>query len=118
MDLFARVEGAAVGAEQDAQAGFFQDLDVVVVGVAHGPSGTVSPGFLAIGPVHQSHVTVHPVVEMVVSTHLNVIKTIDVLLFLNFVKLKKKKFNFLIFFFITTWMRLNHLNGIIYIIKS
>ena len=47
MDLFPRVERATVGAEQDTETGFFQDLHVVVVGVAHGPSRGVLFSLLA-----------------------------------------------------------------------
>ena len=71
MDLFPRVERATVGAEQDTETGFFQDLHVVVVGVAHGPAGAVPAGLLTVGAVHQTHVPVDPVVEIVVAAHLH-----------------------------------------------
>lgn len=70
MNLFTGIVSAAVGAEEDAEAGFLQDLHVVVVGIAHGPSGTMSSCFFTIRPIHQTYMTVHPIVELVVTTHL------------------------------------------------
>ena len=75
MDLFTSFEHASVRAEQDTKARFLQDLNVVVVGVSHGPAGTVTSGFFAIGSVDETNVTVHPVVEMIVPSHLQSSKT-------------------------------------------
>ena len=52
VDLLPGVEDASVSAENYTEAGFFQDLDVVIVGVAHRPSRAVTPGFLTVWSVH------------------------------------------------------------------
>ena len=70
MDLLSGVVCASVGAEENTQAGFFQDLYVVVICITHRPAGAMPPSFLAIRPVHQTHVAVHPIVELVVTAHL------------------------------------------------
>ena len=54
---------APLGADEDAKAGLLQDVDVVVVGVAHGPAGGVLLGLLARGRVDEAHVAVGPVLE-------------------------------------------------------
>ena len=56
---------APLGADEDAEAGLLQDVDVVVVGVAHGPAGGVLAGLLAARGVHEAAVAVGPVVECV-----------------------------------------------------
>lgn len=71
VDLIPRVQDAPVRAEEDPQTGFLEDLDVVVVGVAHGPAGAVPPGLLAVRPVHEPDVAVHPVVELIIAGHLD-----------------------------------------------
>lgn len=47
VDLFAVGHEAAGRADEDAEAALLQDVDVVVVGVAHGPAGSVFLGVLA-----------------------------------------------------------------------
>lgn len=48
------------GADQDPEAGLLQDVDVVVVGVPHGPAAGVTLGLLTVGGEHESAVTVSP----------------------------------------------------------
>lgn len=43
---------AIQGTDQYAQARLFEDVDVVVVGVPHGPAGGMAPGLLDILGVH------------------------------------------------------------------
>lgn len=47
VDLFAVGQEAAGRADEDAEAALLQDVHVVVVGVAHGPAGSVFLGVLA-----------------------------------------------------------------------
>lgn len=57
---------ANLRADQHAEAGFFQYADVVIVGVSHSPTGSVSSRLLAIGTVDFSHVSVRPLRPRVV----------------------------------------------------
>ena len=48
------------GTDEDAEAGFLEDVDVVVVGVPHGPPAGVALGLLAPSRENVSAVTVGP----------------------------------------------------------
>ena len=51
VNLLASVQNTPVGAEENAQTRFLQDLDVVIVGISHGPTGAVTTRLLAVRPV-------------------------------------------------------------------
>jgi hypothetical protein len=61
MDWILVIRSTSDGADEDAEAALLQDVDVVVVGVAHGPTAVVSSGFLALLRVHVLAVAVGPV---------------------------------------------------------
>ncbi len=52
-----------LGADQHSQAGLLEDVDVVVVGVPHGPPGGVLLGLLAGQRVDEAAVAVGPLFE-------------------------------------------------------
>ncbi len=47
-------------ADKDAEAGLLEDVDVVVVGVAHGPAAGVAPRLVHIGGEDVAAVAVRP----------------------------------------------------------
>ncbi len=56
------VEGTSQCADQDAQAGLLQDVDVVVVGVPHCPTTGVTSSLLRFLLVHVLTVSIGPLV--------------------------------------------------------
>lgn len=62
--------GAVVRAHQDPQTGLFEDLGVVVVGVAHRPAALMAPSPLALQGVHPATVAVGPGFEVIVGQRL------------------------------------------------
>ena len=65
MDGVSAVERAALTADEDSETRLFEDLYLVVVGVAHGPAAGVAPGLLARLAVHRLAVSVRPVAVIV-----------------------------------------------------
>jgi hypothetical protein len=63
VDPLAGGQGAAHRADQHSQTALLQDVDVVVVGVAHGPARGVPLGVLVVGAVDQAAVAVGPLGE-------------------------------------------------------
>ena len=55
--------GWSLGADEDAEAGLLEDVDVVVVGVAHGPARRVLLRLLRRRRVDEAAVTVGPLLE-------------------------------------------------------
>ena len=47
-DAASRVQGASRGADQDSETGLLEDVDIVVVGVPHGPPACVPTCLLAL----------------------------------------------------------------------
>lgn len=66
MHPFSVGQGAPQGTHQDPQATLLQYVDVVVVGIPHGPAGGVPLGLLVVGSVDEPAVTVGPFGEGVV----------------------------------------------------
>lgn len=64
------VDYATLRADHDAETGLFEDVDVVVVCVAHGPARGVAASLLVVGPVDAAAVAVGPLVETVPVGHL------------------------------------------------
>lgn len=56
-------QGTAPCTHHHTQAGLFQDLAVVVVGVAHGPAAQVPLRVLLLAGVDEAHVAVRPFLE-------------------------------------------------------
>lgn len=54
------------GANHDAQARFLQDLTVVVVGVAHGPTTQVALRVFVFGTIYVPNITICPLLKRVV----------------------------------------------------
>lgn len=65
VDRLAVGQHASSGADEDAEAGLFQYVHVVVVGVAHRPAGRVPLRLLAARRIHQPTVPVRPFLEPV-----------------------------------------------------
>ena len=55
---------------KNSETGFLEDVDVVVVGVSHGPTTRVSSSLLGISGVDKLTVTIRPVLELVSIQHL------------------------------------------------
>ena len=55
------VHPASLGADEHAQTALLEDVDIVVVGVAHGPATVVSPRLLGLFRVDILAVAVRPV---------------------------------------------------------
>lgn len=70
MNFISRIERATLTADQHAEARLLQDVHVVVVGVPHGPTGTVPPRLLAVRTVHVPTMAVCPLLERVVASYL------------------------------------------------
>ena len=58
--LVAAGQDAAARADEDAEAGLLEDVDVVVVCVPHGPAAGVTLGLLAVGGEHEPAVAISP----------------------------------------------------------
>lgn len=56
-------QGTAPGTHHHAQAGFLEDLAVVVVGVPHGPAAEVPLRVLLLARVDEPHVAIGPFLE-------------------------------------------------------
>ena len=56
-------------ADQDSQARLLEDVDVMVVGISHGPPARVALGFLAVGREDVATVTVSPLRPGVHTVH-------------------------------------------------
>ena len=65
---------ASLGADQDSETRFLEYVDVVVVGVPHGPAGSVLAGLVTGGRVHKAAVAVGPFFKRVESFVLKPIK--------------------------------------------
>lgn len=66
------VADAVAAADHDPETGLLQSLRVVVVRVSHRPSALVAPGIRAAGAVRLVHVSVRPLLEIVVNNDLKV----------------------------------------------
>lgn len=65
VNLFSVWQRAVVGADKDSQTRLFQDVGIVVVGIAHSPAADVSARILAATAVHKAVVAVRPFLEIV-----------------------------------------------------
>lgn len=58
-------------ADEDSEAGLLEDMNVVIVGVPHGPSGGVALGLLRVWRVDEATVTVSPFLPAVILAYLH-----------------------------------------------
>lgn len=65
VDLFAVGQEAPGRADEHSEAALLQDVHVVVVGVAHRPSGRVLLGLFAQWRVDETAMTIRPVLEVI-----------------------------------------------------
>jgi hypothetical protein len=69
--LLTVVEHTVLRANQHSKTAFFQYLNVVIVGVAHCPTGSVLFGLVIVAAVHESTMTVDPFFEVLTHTELH-----------------------------------------------
>lgn len=67
-----RVQGTSLGADQDTQTRLLEDVDIVVVGVPHGPTAGVTSCLLTVRCIDVPRVAICPLVEVIVSSHLDI----------------------------------------------
>lgn len=65
LQVRAILQGAGACAHHHAQAGLFEDVAIVVIGVAHGPAAQVALSFLLLTAVDEAHVAIRPLPEVV-----------------------------------------------------
>lgn len=64
------VQSTSLGTDQDSQTRLLEDVDVVVVGVPHGPTAGVTSRLLAVWGIDVPRVAIRPLVEVIISSHL------------------------------------------------
>jgi len=65
-------------AEEHSQAALLQDVHIVVVGVAHGPTAGMFPGLIALDGIDEPAVSVGPIVKVVELPHRRHLGVVDV----------------------------------------
>lgn len=70
VNLTSVFKDASVRADKYSETWLFEDVDVVVVGIPHGPPARMLPGFFTVRPVHETRVSISPILKLVISRHL------------------------------------------------
>jgi len=78
MNTAAIWQPALGAAEEHAQTALLQYVDVVVVGVPHGPTAGMLLGILTLGGVDQATMSIGPIIEVIMLAHRRHNRIIDI----------------------------------------